>query len=339
MSKKDTALFWDTAHRYLDHHLKVIRQVSRHTIDSYRDCLNSFINYLDEVGHVSRKTISFHNFEKETLKRYQSWMVTERSLAPKTCNLRMTAIRALLEYAAQEYLWITPFYTDACSIVGVKTVNHAIEYFEPNEMTALLAAPSGNSKTDRRNQMMLIFLYDTAARVSEAKQVKVSDLHLNAEVPYVTLLGKGKKYRNIPLLEKTILHVKRYLKEFHGSDLKSNAPLFYSKIHGEIHGLSSDTFEKMIKRYADQCRADGYPMPDHVHCHMVRKTRAMDLYREGVPLAHIQQLLGHENISTTSGFYAFATLDVLAKAMETVSPDEGIKSWGDPDTLERLYRL
>lgn len=63
MSKKDTALFWDTAHRYLDHHLKVIRQVSRHTIDSYRDCLNSFINYLDEVGHVSRKTISFHNFE------------------------------------------------------------------------------------------------------------------------------------------------------------------------------------------------------------------------------------------------------------------------------------
>lgn len=86
MSKKDTALFWDTAHWYLDHHLKVIRQVSRHTIDSYRDCLNSFINCLDEVEHVSRKTISFHNFEKETLKRYQSWMVTERSQALKTYN-------------------------------------------------------------------------------------------------------------------------------------------------------------------------------------------------------------------------------------------------------------
>ena len=339
MSKKGTAQFWDTAHRYLDHQLKVIRQVSSHTIDSYRDCLNSYVDYLERVENISRKKISFHNFGKETIKRYQTWMITEQGLAPKTCNLRLTAIRSFLEYAAQEYLWLMPVYTDACTIAGVKTPNHAIEYFEPDEMTALLAAPSGTSRTDRRNQMMLIFLYDTAARVAEARQVKVSDLHLDAGVPYVTLLGKGRKYRNIPLMEKTVLHLKRYLKDFHRSDPKTDLPLFYSKAHGMLHELSSDTFEKMIKRYAAQCREDGYPMPDHVHCHMIRKTRAMDLYREGVPLPHIQQLLGHENISTTSGFYAFATLDVLAKAMETVNPDNGVKSWSDPDILERLYRL
>ncbi len=339
MSKKATAQFWDTAHRYLDHQLKVIRQISSHTIGSYRDCLNSFIDYLERVENISRKKISFHNFRKETIKRYQTWMITEQGLAPKTCNLRLTAIRSFLEYAAQEYLWLMPVYTDACAIAGVKTPNHAIEYFEPDEMTALLAAPSGTSKTDRRNQMMLIFLYDTAARVTEARQVKVSDLHLDAEVPYVTLLGKGRKYRNIPLMEKTVLHLKRYLKDFHGSDPNTDLPLFYSKAHGLLHELSSDTFEKMIKRYAAQCREDGYPMPDRVHCHMIRKTRAMDLYREGVPLPHIQQLLGHENISTTSGFYAFATLDVLAKAIEAVNPDNGVKSWSDPDILERLYRL
>ena len=118
MSKKDTAQFWDTAHRYLDHQLKVIRQVSSHTIDSYRDCLNSFIDYLERVENISRKKISFHNFEKETIKRYQTWMITEQGLAPKTCNLRLTAIRAFLEYAAQEYLWIMPVYTDAWSILN-----------------------------------------------------------------------------------------------------------------------------------------------------------------------------------------------------------------------------
>ena len=339
MSKKDTLQFWDTASSYLNHHLKVIRQVSGHTVDSYRACLNSFIDYLESVEHVSRKKISFHNFEKETLKRYQTWMVTERKLAPRTCNLRMTAIRALLEYAAQEHLWTMPLYADSCNIVGVKISNPAIEYFEPDEMKALLSAPSSSHKTDRRNQMMLIFLSDTAARVAEAKHVKVSDIHLGAEVPYVTLLGKGRKYRNIPLMEKTNLHLKKYLKEFHGSDTKSMSPLFYSKTHGQIHGLSSDTFEKMIKRYAEKCRSNGRSMPTNVHCHMVRKTRAMDLYREGVPLTHIQQLLGHENISTTSGFYAFVTLDVLAKAMDAVKPDDGVKSWSNLETLERLYRL
>lgn len=339
MSKKDTLQFWDIASRYLEHHLKVIRQVSGNTIGSYRDSLNNFIDYLEGVEHINRKKITFHNFGKETLRRYQNWMIAERNLAPKTCNLRMTAIRALLEYAAQEHLWIMPIYTDACNIAGVKTSNPAIEYFEPHEMAALLSAPSGGNKPDRRNQMMLIFLYDTAARVAEARHVKISDLHLDAEVPYVTLLGKGRKYRNIPLMEKTILHLKRYLKEFHGSDMKSGIPLFYAKTQGQIHELSSDTFEKMIKRYADKCRADGHPMPENIHCHMIRKTRAMDLYREGIPLTHIQQLLGHENISTTSGFYAFATLDVLAEAMEAVSPDDGVKNWSDPATLERLYRL
>lgn len=339
MNRKDNAQFWEMAHRYLDHQLKVIRQVSIHTVDSYRDCLNSFIDYLEQVEHTSRKKITLHSFDKETLKRYQAWMVGTRSLAPKTCNLRMTAIRSFLEYAAQEQLWVMPIYTDACTIVNVKTTNHAIEYFEPNEMSSLLAAPSGNSKTDRRNQMILIFLYDTAARVAEARQVKVSDLRLEAEVPYVTLLGKGRKYRNIPLMEKTIRHLKRYLEEFHGSCQKSDSPLFYAKTHGMLHELSSDSFEKMIKRYAARCRTEGLQMPENVHCHMVRKTRAMDLYREGVPLTHIQQLLGHENISTTSGFYAFATLDVLAKAIEAANPDEGVKAWSDPDTLEKLYRL
>ena len=126
MSKKATAQFWDTAHRYLGHQLKVIRQVSSHTIDSYRDCLNSFIDYLERVENISRKKISFHNFGKETIKRYQTWMITEQGLAPKTCNLRLTAIRSFLEYAAQEYLWLMPVYTDACTIAGVKTPNHAM---------------------------------------------------------------------------------------------------------------------------------------------------------------------------------------------------------------------
>lgn len=339
MSKKDAAQFWTLASRYLNHHLKSIRQLSSHTIESYRSSLNQYIFYLEKKESINRKNITFNNFDKKTLIKYQEWMVKEKKLSPKTCNLRMTSIRSFLEYAAQEEVWITPLYNDARNIVNVKVTNHPIEYFEADELTALLNAPEIHKRSERRNQMIFILMYDTAARVSEIRHIRLSDLHLNAKIPYITLLGKGRKYRNVPLMEKTIDHLKNYLKEFHDININRDQPLFYSKIHNRLYELSSDTLEKAIKKYADICRSKGQSMPENVHCHMIRKTRAMNLYHEGVPLTHIQQLLGHENISTTSGFYAFATLEALANAMGKIKSDEGVKDWHDEDVLNKLYKL
>ena len=66
----------------------------------------------------------------------------------------------------------------------------------------------------------------------------------------------------------------------------------------------------------------------------------MDLYQVGCPLSYIQQLLGHENISTTSGFYAFATLKALADAIEKANPSGAEeKQWKKESVLKKLYRL
>jgi len=83
-----------------------------------------------------------------------------------------------------------------------------------------------------------------------------------------------------------------------------------------MHGLSDDTVQNVLKKYASQCESDGIHMPSYVHFHMLRKSRAMSLYKAGCPLSYIQQMLGHESFSTTSGFYAFAALDSLEKAIE-----------------------
>ena len=74
---------------------------------------------------------------------------------------------------------------------------------------------------------------------------------------------------------------------------------------------------------------------------MIRKTRAMDLYKSGMPLAHIQQLLGHESMSTTSGFYAFATLETLAKSMNSANREESDvgRKWNDKEILKKIYAL
>lgn len=340
--KTDSSVqFWTLSKKFVSYQLPDIRKVSPNTVKAYRDSINGFIDYLESEKHIRRRAMTFEDFNKANLTDFMEWMLNVKKYAKKTCNLRVTAIHSLLEFVAHEDSEnLMSIYLDACTVKGVRVSSNPIEYFEENQMKALLAAPDPGTQIGRRNQMMLILYYDTAARIAELLEMNVGQLHLDAKIPYLTILGKGRKYRNIPLMDKTVSHLKRYLKDYH-RDSNPASPLFYAKTYGIIHPLSHDTVEKMIKSYSDQCSSTGTPMPEKPHCHMIRKTRAMDLYRNGMPLAHIQQLLGHENMSTTSGFYAFATLETLAGSMISANREETKmgRKWDSEDILKKIYAL
>lgn len=74
---------------------------------------------------------------------------------------------------------------------------------------------------------------------------------------------------------------------------------------------------------------------------MLRKTKAMDLYKDGVPLPFIMQLLGHESVSTISGFYAFATLEMMSEALNKSNPKNTPeeKLWTKNNNMKDLYSL
>lgn len=335
---KDSAYFWSSASEYLNNELPNIRKKSPNTIESYRRSLNEYIDFLENERATNRAKVCYQDFNKNNLKDYLLFMKSSQRLSEKTCNLRITAIKALLAYAAEESMAITALYVNAKAVKGLPVPKKEIEYFEQGQLKALLTAPPNDTKNGRRNRMILILGYDAGLRVSELIDLKISSLHLHAEVPYVTILGKGSKYRNVPLMSKTIDHLNTYLEEFHPVK-NMNTPLFYATTHGIIHPLSDDTMQNLLKKYTDESRS-VIEMPKDVHFHMLRKTRAMDLYQAGCPLAYIQQLLGHESISTTSGFYAFATLKTLANAIEKANPSGSEeKKWKDKSVLKQLYRL
>jgi site-specific recombinase XerD len=338
MSDLPQPSFWRLARGFLRDHCADARRLSPDTVNAYRDSLERYLEFLGSTG-VDRADVTFEHFDRDRFKAWAAWMAHTKANAPKTIELRLTAIKSFLRYATSEDLRAGTCWEDAKTVKPPKTPRKPVEYLKREATQALLASWDGTTAKSRRNRALLIFLYDSAARVSEAANATVADLHLDG-APFVSLLGKGPKRRNTPIMAKTVEHLRVYLQEFHPAN-GGGRPLFYSVKNGQPTKLATDTITTILKQAADKTRRSCPEMPDRVHCHLLRKTRAMDLYQDGVPLTLIMQMLGHEAMSTTSAFYAFATQQMMADAIKMATgpiPDQQ-PQWANQAILDALYRL
>lgn len=338
----DTLAFWHAARDYLHAYLPTVRKLAVKTIEAYRISLECFITYLTDDQHIPREEISFDHFHRDQLKAWLAWMNTEQHYAPRTIGMRLTALKAFLDYASQEDIRLVALAQAAKSLRPPVAPRQPVEYLTQPETRAILAAFTGQHSKSRRNRMLLIMLYDTAARVSELTGLTLQDLAL-PEPARVTLTGKRNRTRVVPLTTKTIEHLKVYLAEFHPNPdiLPATRPVFYSLHRGQPTRLSTDTVAAVLKTAAKTAALECPSVPDNVYCHMLRKTKAMDLYQQGVPLPIIMRLLGHEHASTTSAFYAFATVDMMRQAVKAATPAITTASTQPltNDQIQTLYSL
>jgi integrase/recombinase XerD len=338
----DTPNFFSFARDYLHIYLPTVQRRSPKTIEAYRISLECFLEYLAEHEHVARSEVSFDDFDRQHLKSWLAWMSDQRNYAPKTVALRLSAMKAFLAYCSYEDVTLVALSQAARALRGPSSPKKPIEYLSEAETRAVLGAFGGHTAKARRNRMLLILLYDTAARVGEITDLTLQGLCL-AKPGHVILTGKGNKTRIVPLTARTIEHLEVYLVEFHPNTatLAATRPLFYSRHRGQPSRLSSDTVAAVLKQAGQSARTVCPTVPERIHCHMLRKTKAMDLYQQGIPLPIIMRLLGHENMSTTAAFYAFATLDMMRQAVEAATPgiDHPVARELTEDQLEALYSL
>jgi site-specific recombinase XerD len=332
--KAKQGLFFSKTLDYLGNYLPNQAIKSNHTIETYRDALTIFRRYVTDKRKVSLKKFCFEDCTHDFLLDFMAYL-HESGCAARTCNNRLAAVRSYLWYVADGDISIQSVALTASRVPFLRVPKITRETIGEDDFAALLTAPP-NTKIGLRDRVIMILLYDSAIRVSELLKLKVHSLNTAASVPYIRVHGKGDKERIVAITEKTVAHLNAYLDKYH-SDCERDKPLFYTVIKGQMGAMSAGNVGRILKKYAKQIRDDHPNLPKSVYSHMVRRTRATNLYQNGVELELLARILGHSSTETTK-IYAIPSIDMMRSAMEKddVSSPE-VALW--PDDEDEIARL
>jgi integrase/recombinase XerD len=340
-NRKPGDQFWQHVRNYLTVYLPRIRGLSPRTVDSYRQSIAMYCSFLKEKSATEFSRVSFEHVTRDSVVKFIRWLRDERSCGVSTGNLRLSALKSFLKYCADTDISLYSVYQEVKKVPLMKAPRMPVEQMSDTALKALLAQPDIRTAKGVRNRMIIILLYDTGTRVQEIVDIKVADLHLEARNPFIIVTGKGSKTRSIPLMEKTVSHLKEYLRRFHTDSVGgTSGPLFYSTQSGISHMLSTDAVSVMLKNYGEAAKKMCPEVPERVHPHLIRHTRAMHLYRSGMPLSYIAEFLGHASMNTTQ-IYASASIEMLREALEKADPEatQEMPAWKDEESLKKLCGL
>lgn len=331
-------LFFSKTNDYLNIYLPCQAHKSPRTIKTYRDGLSVFRRYIWNEKRISINKFRFDNCTYDFLLDYLTYLKDSGNKAT-TCNNRMASIKSYLWYVADGDISMQGIALAASKIPRIKEPKVNRPVIQDDDFFALLSAPM-DTKIGIRDKTIMVLLYDSAIRVSELVELQLNSLNLSVNPPYIEVHGKGDKNRIVALSEKTVSHLQLYLKYYH-SDSNRNTPLFYTIIKGHLDQMSTGNVERLIRKYTKQIRAQHPNLPDSVSPHVFRRTRATNLYQDGVELELVSRILGHSSTETTR-IYATPSLEMLKEAMEhknDSTPNE-IPLWkADEDELARLCGL
>ena len=204
----DTALLGPWVRRFLLEHLIVERNLSRQTQLSYRDTLRLLLPFVAGQCHQSLDQLTVEQVSAERVRAFLQYVEEERQCTSATRNQRLAAIRTLAGFVAEHSPEHIAWCGEIRRIPFKKTVQPGVPYLEKAEMDALLRAPDRDTIQGRRDYALLLFLYNSGARASEAAGLRIADLDLAQ--PAVRLLGKGNKIRYCPLWPATVQTITRW---------------------------------------------------------------------------------------------------------------------------------
>ncbi len=269
---------------YFVTYLTMERGLSRNSVAAYRTDLSDFIDFLQR-----RRLDSAAAIDREAILDYLS-SLQEAAVAATTLARRLISIKLFCRFLAQEKIVAN----DVTAVMDSPKLWQLLpDYLSEREVEQFLRsfADTGGDPLLERNQMIMELLYSCGLRVSEAVNLKISAVDFDEAT--LRVVGKGNKTRLIPVGERALQMLRRYLREVRPQLTQSNRePLLFLSRNGRK--LNREWIWKMVKDAA--VRAG---IVKNIHPHTLRHSFASHLLANGADLRVIQEMLGHSDISTT----------------------------------------
>lgn len=298
---------------YLSKYLPCTAGLSTNTIMSYRDTFSLLLEFLNTKRKLPPEKITLNHLDKELIEEYLDWLETGRGCTVSTRNVRLAAIHAFFRYLQLKY---PDYIYQSQKILAVplkRTKKNTIGYLSLDAMQLLLRQPQETTKEGRRDRVILSLLYDSAARVQELADIKVSDIRIQSPST-IKLTGKGNKSRIVPLMKPMSALLEQYLVENRLiTPYTGSYPLFCNRSKDK---LTRAGIAYILAKYASIAKKLSPGLfPDKICPSCFRHSKAMHLLQSEVNLVYIRDFLGHVDIQTTE-IYARIDGEMKRKALE-----------------------
>lgn len=262
-------------------HLKLEKGLSKNTLDAYLDDLSKLLNYF-EAEQIQIEKITLDDLQQFVAQLYDLG-INARSVARI-----LSGVRSFFNFLILDgYIQHDPTELLETPKIGLKLP----VVLSLNEIEQLLSIIDLSTKEGQRNRAIIEVLYSCGLRISELTNLKFSDMFLDEG--FIKVEGKGNKQRLVPISPTAIKEINNYLFDRKHLDIKKGSEdiVFLSKRGTAISRIMVFHF---IKQYAEQAG-----IKKNISPHTFRHSFATHLLEGGANIRAIQQMLGHEKITTT----------------------------------------
>jgi len=294
-------------------HLITVRGLRPSSVRSYRDTIRLLLVFLanNKGSRITRLRLEDLTFER--IVAFLRHLEEDRGNHARTRNQRLAAIHCLFEYIATRSPEMLGVCQRVAAIPTKRVAPPETRFLERDEVGRLLRALPSAGRLALRDRALILFLYNTGARVQEAADLRVCHLDLS-EHPRVRLHGKGDKWRTCPLWRQTARTLRELL-ESQDPPAPPEAAVFSAR----RRPLTRSGIYKIVRRHA--AGLDDPRTGRRVSPHTFRHTAAVHLLEAGNELNVIRGWLGHADLTTTNR-YAEITTKAKQEALRATEPPD-----------------